>query len=66
MLCGHTHGGQIGIPVLARLFAPVEDKRFIARLCPWENRQIFVTRGVGNLHHARLLCRPEVSLLNVA
>ena len=66
MLCGHTHGGQIGIPVLARLFAPVEDKRFIAGLCPWENRQIFVTRGVGNLHHARFLCRPEISLLNLS
>jgi hypothetical protein len=66
MLCGHTHGGQIGIPALARLFAPVQDKRFIAGLYRWKGRQIFITRGVGNLHHARLFCRPEVSLLNVA
>jgi predicted MPP superfamily phosphohydrolase len=66
MLCGHTHGGQIGIPLLARRFAPVQDKRFIAGLYPWENRQLFITRGVGNLHHARFLCRPEVSLLEIA
>jgi predicted MPP superfamily phosphohydrolase len=66
MLCGHTHGGQIGIPALARRFAPVADKRFIAGLYPWEGRQLFITRGVGNLHHARLFCRPEVSLLLVA
>lgn len=65
MLCGHTHGGQIGIPLLARLFAPVHDKRFIAGLYPWEGRQLFITRGVGNLHHARLFCRPEISLLNI-
>ena len=65
MLCGHTHGGQIGIPVLSRLFAPVQDKRFIAGLYPWEGRQIFITRGVGQMHRARLLCRPEVSLLLV-
>jgi predicted MPP superfamily phosphohydrolase len=65
MLCGHTHGGQIGIPALARLLAPVQDKRFIAGLYPWDGRQLFITRGVGNLHHARLFCRPEVSLLNV-
>ncbi len=65
MLCGHTHGGQIGIPPLARLFAPVQDKRFIAGLYSWEGRQLFITRGVGNLHHARLFCRPEVSLLNI-
>lgn len=66
MLCGHTHGGQIGLPALARRFAPVVDKRFIAGLYPWEGRQLFITRGVGNLHHARLFCRPEVSLLRVA
>jgi predicted MPP superfamily phosphohydrolase len=65
MLCGHTHGGQIGIPALARRFAPVRDKRFIAGLYPWEGRQLFITRGIGNLHHARFLCRPEVSLLEV-
>lgn len=65
MLCGHTHGGQIGLPVLARQFAPVVDKRFIAGLYPWEGRQIFITRGVGNLHRARLFCRPEISVLEV-
>lgn len=65
MLCGHTHGGQIGIPPLARRFAPVQDKRFIAGLYSWEGRQIFITRGVGNISRARLLCRPEVSTLLV-
>ncbi|MCX6953758.1 MAG: hypothetical protein NTV51_16525 [Verrucomicrobia bacterium] len=66
MLCGHTHGGQIGIPALARRFAPVQDKRFIAGLYPWEKRQIFITRGVGNIERARFFCRPEISTLLVA
>ncbi len=65
MLSGHTHGGQIGIPGLDRLIAPVRDKRFLAGLYAWEGRQIFITRGVGNLQRARIFCRPEVSLLEI-
>lgn len=66
LLCGHTHGGQIGLPLVARLCAPVWDKRFLAGLYAWQQRQIFITRGVGNLHRLRFLCRPEISLLEIA
>jgi predicted MPP superfamily phosphohydrolase len=65
LLSGHTHGGQVGLPFLARRFAPVRDKRFLAGLYPYEGRQLYITRGVGTLHGARLFCRPEVSLLTV-
>ncbi len=63
MLAGHTHGGQIRIPLLGAPFAPVEDKRYIEGLHRWENRWLYITRGVGNLHGVRFNCRPEVSLL---
>lgn len=63
MLSGHTHGGQCGIPGIAQALAPVHDKKYIAGLYPYQNRQLHITRGVGNLHGIRLLCRPEVSLL---
>ncbi len=65
MLCGHTHGGQIVIPIRGAAFAPVRDHRYVAGLGVWEGRQIYVTRGVGNLHGVRLFCRPEVSILDV-
>jgi uncharacterized protein len=63
MLSGHTHGGQVIFPFQGPAYAPVEDKRYVAGLKPWKNRQIHVTRGVGNLHGVRFRCRPEVSLL---
>jgi predicted MPP superfamily phosphohydrolase len=63
MLSGHTHGGQVILPLVGAPFAPVVDKRYIAGLKPWGARQIHVTRGVGNLHGVRFGCRPEVSLL---
>lgn len=65
MLCGHTHGGQLWLPILGAPFAPVRDKRFIEGLHPWDGRQLYITRGVGNLHGVRFNCRPEVSVLEL-
>ena len=65
LLSGHTHGGQIGIPFLARRFAPVQDKRFISGLHRWENRWLHVSQGVGCLFGVRFNCRPEISLLTI-
>jgi predicted MPP superfamily phosphohydrolase len=66
MLCGHTHGGQVIIPFEGPAYAPVQDKRFVAGLRGWDGRQVYVSRGVGNLGGVRLRCRPEVSVLDVA
>jgi hypothetical protein len=66
MLSGHTHGGQIWLPLIGAPFAPVEDKRYIAGLYRWSNRWIHITKGVGNVHGVRFNCRPEVSLLTIS
>ena len=66
LLCGHTHGGQLVIPILDyRPFLPVKDKSFPEGILSWENRHIHITRGIGNLHGLRFNCRPEISILNV-
>ncbi len=64
-LCGHTHGGQCRLPFFGTPFAPVRDHRYVAGLNRWQDRWIFTTRGVGNLHGVRFNCRPEVSLLTL-
>lgn len=67
MLSGHTHGGQIVIPVVGYVpFQAVRDRRFLEGLQSWEGRLVHITRGVGNLLGVRLNCRPEVSLLDLA
>jgi predicted MPP superfamily phosphohydrolase len=66
MLSGHTHGGQVIIGFDGSRYAPVEDKRYVAGLKPWGTRQIYVTRGVGNIAGVRFRCRPEASVLAVA
>ncbi|MDQ6631046.1 MAG: phosphodiesterase YaeI [Verrucomicrobiota bacterium] len=65
MLCGHTHGGQVRLPLIGTPFAPVRDKNFVEGLHYWNSRWIHITRGVGNLHGVRFNCRPEVSLLTL-
>jgi len=65
MLSGHTHGGQVVLPMLGEHFVPVRDKRFVAGLKPWNGRQVYVTRGVGNIHSVRVNCRPEVTVLEL-
>lgn len=65
MLCGHTHGGQCGLPWVAERLAPVRDKSHIEGLRERDGRLIHISRGVGNLHGVRILCRPQVSVLTV-
>jgi len=65
MLCGHTHGGQLQIPFLGAPFTPVRDASFASGLKSWKNRWIYTSAGVGNLHGARLNCRPQVSVLKI-
>lgn len=65
MLCGHTHGGQLSLPILGTPFAPVRDHRYVYGLNQWNDRLIYTTRGIGNLHGLRFNCRPEVAILNV-
>ena len=65
MLCGHTHGGQLDLPLIGTPFAPIADRRHVYGLNEWNGRLIYTTRGIGNLFSLRFNCRPEVALLNV-
>jgi predicted MPP superfamily phosphohydrolase len=65
LLCGHTHGGQVGLPFFAKHFAPVVDKKYIRGLHRWDNRWLHISRGVGNLYGLRFNCRPEATLLRI-
>ena len=66
MLCGHTHGGQLTLPVLGTPFAPVHDHRYVYGLNLWNGRPIYTTKGIGNVSGLRFNCRPEIAVLNVS
>lgn len=66
MLCGHTHGGQVMIPFQGTRYAPVEDRRYVSGLNPYDGRLIYTSRGVGSLGSVRFRCRPEVTVLELS
>jgi predicted MPP superfamily phosphohydrolase len=65
MLCGHTHGGQVVMPILGLSPAPVLDKRYVKGLKAWNGRMINVSAGVGSIEGVRFNCRPQVNLLEL-
>ena len=65
MLSGHTHGGQLRLPLIGTPFAPVQDKRFVEGLHRWNNRWLHITKGVGNVLGLRINCPPEISFLTL-
>ncbi len=67
VLSGHTHGGQILLPVLT----PRELKRIGAKHYRWGwyrvgEAELYVNRGIGQVGlPIRFLCRPEVAIFTL-
>jgi predicted MPP superfamily phosphohydrolase len=64
VLSGHTHGGQVVLPVVGAVAA----RKFpvVAGVGRRDNTSIFVSRGVGTIYVPyRLNCPPDVSILTL-
>jgi predicted MPP superfamily phosphohydrolase len=68
ILCGHTHGGQVRIPMLPPLYLPLYTGRFVAghyAVGP-HRTPLYVNRGLGtSVLPLRFLCRPEITLVEI-
>lgn len=64
-LTGHTHGGQIRLPFLGAVFAPMQGffPAYSAGLYQVQETQMYVSRGLGG--GFRFLCRPELNLVTL-
>ncbi len=66
VLVGHTHGGQIGIPLLVRLSDYAYRGPYMRGFYKKGRTQLYVNRGIGmKTLPIRFLCRPEISLIEV-
>jgi predicted MPP superfamily phosphohydrolase len=61
VLAGHTHGGQIRIPILGPMVLQVHFKQFDKGLFDVRGTKLYVSRGVGCRVPVRFCCRPEVT-----
>ncbi|MBZ0291896.1 MAG: hypothetical protein K8L99_04940 [Anaerolineae bacterium] len=69
-LCGHTHGGQIRLPLIGALFSSSHlGNRFIMGRYELGTTTLYTSRGVGleglGAPRARFLCPPEIILWEI-
>ena len=67
VLSGHTHGGQVRLPVVGGLYTKSKlGRRFIQGWNRLDGTQIYVSRGIGKvLVPLRVGCPPEIACLNL-
>lgn len=65
-LSGHTHGGQVRVPLIGAICLPSLGKKYQAGLYAQGDRKLYVNRGIGTVNrHVRFNCRPEITLLTL-
>jgi uncharacterized protein len=65
-LSGHSHGGQIRMPIIGPIAAPAGGRRFAKGLNFVAGMPIYTTRGVGVYRPpVRFRCPPEVTLVTL-
>jgi len=66
MLSGHTHGGQVRLPLLGALELPELGKKYVEGWFGLAGLQLYVNRGIGTVGLPfRLFCPPEITLLTL-
>jgi len=67
MLSGHTHGGQVRVPLVGALFLPPYGRKYIEGHFQLQNDlQLYVNRGIGAVGVPfRFDCRPELTLITL-
>ncbi len=66
MLAGHSHGGQIRLPIVGPLVLPDLGRKYIEGWFRFGSLQLYVNRGLGTVGlPIRFNCPPEIALLTL-
>ena len=66
VLAGHTHGGQVRLPLIGKLVVPPGSGRYVQGWYRGGAAPLYVTRGIGTSGiNVRFLCRPELALFTL-
>ena len=66
VLSGHTHGGQIRLPLLGPLYLPSWGRKYVEGLFTVGSMQLYVNRGIGSVGVPfRFDCRPEITIFTL-
>jgi uncharacterized protein len=63
---GHSHGGQVRIPLLGALWTPVGTGKYVSGWFQEGKSKLYVSRGLGNsILPIRFNCRPEIAFIKM-
>jgi predicted MPP superfamily phosphohydrolase len=67
VLSGHTHGGQVRLPVIGPLYVNSDvGRRYNQGLFHLDGTQLYVNRGIGTRWlRVRFLCPPEITVITL-
>jgi uncharacterized protein len=66
MFSGHSHGGQVRLPLLGALHLPEGGRKYVEGLYHLDRLQLYVNRGIGAVGVPfRLNCPPEITLFTL-
>jgi len=66
MISGHTHGGQVNIPLYGPPVLPVRNKRYSSGYIKSEKTNLFISKGIGwAIIPVRFNCMPEIAILEL-
>lgn len=65
-LSGHSHGGQVRLPLLGHVAAPPGGRRYVSGLNDARGMPVYTSHGVGAYRPPlRYRCAPEVTLVSL-
>jgi predicted MPP superfamily phosphohydrolase len=65
-LAGHTHGGQVRLPLIGPLWLPPFSGEFVGGWFERQGTRLYVSRGVGtSVVDVRFLSRPEIAIITL-
>jgi predicted MPP superfamily phosphohydrolase len=66
LLCGHTHGGQVRLPLVGPLALPVMGREYVSGRYEIGDMTMLVSNGIGMYRPpVRLNCPPEILLIRL-
>lgn len=63
ILAGHSHGGQVRLPLIGALIVPFNVGRYERSMYDTKGGKLYVNAGIGTFYlDVRFLCRPEIAV----
>lgn len=67
-LSGHSHGGQVRLPLLGHLYTPIYAEKYVEGNYTFDSSdfKLFVSRGIGTTRLPyRFFCKPEITVFTL-